>query len=339
MACLKGMQADMLSNNKFNIIISVVAAIVIWGYVVLAVNPSTTKTLSNIPIEISGIDDLTNRGLVIASMDTETVTVVAEGTRSDIYEITPMEILAKIDVTGYPQGRNEISLTTTAPDKINIEDTRPEKLSVTIEKLYKDTKPVEVSYKGTMPSGMEPGNVEVLPKNIEIGGTKDAVERVNSVRVDVQVKDDGEAEEHAEVYPVAYDSLGKQVLGISFSQETVAVNFKLMYLKEVDLSVKTKGTPDTGLKVASVDAPNTIWLKSTDKNALNDLDKFISPEDLDVTGLNEKKEFVLKFNLPSGVYIAKSSSGIKATVDFEKDSFVGAASEDPNVSDGAVTTG
>ena len=71
----------MLSNKRFTIILSLVIAICIWGYVIGETNPVDTRTFRSVPIQLVNEESLQEKGLaVLETSDTEmNITII--GTR------------------------------------------------------------------------------------------------------------------------------------------------------------------------------------------------------------------------------------------------------------------
>ena len=55
----------MLKNNKVNMALALVMAIVLWAYVLASDNQASTNTLRNIPITFANMETLTENNLVV----------------------------------------------------------------------------------------------------------------------------------------------------------------------------------------------------------------------------------------------------------------------------------
>ena len=73
----------MLKNNKLNLLISIVCAIVLWAYITTVVNPETQRTISGIQVDLTNIEALNYRGFTINEGVPYRVDVTVKGARSD----------------------------------------------------------------------------------------------------------------------------------------------------------------------------------------------------------------------------------------------------------------
>ena len=92
----------MKKNKILLLIISFIAASVLWVYVVTVVNPEGTRSISGIPVTFSGEDVLReDQNLIITEGKTMTVTVDFQGRNADLNKLIKQqsEITAVVDVT------------------------------------------------------------------------------------------------------------------------------------------------------------------------------------------------------------------------------------------------
>ena len=92
----------MKKNKIFLLIISLMAASILWIYVVTVVNPEGNRTITGIPVVFSGEDVLReDQSLIITGGRTATVTAEFHGKNADLNKLLQQqdEITAVIDVT------------------------------------------------------------------------------------------------------------------------------------------------------------------------------------------------------------------------------------------------
>ena len=78
----------MKKNKILLLIISFIAASVLWVYVVTVVNPEGTRSISGIPVTFSGEDVLReDQNLIITEGKTMTVTVDFQGRNADLNKL------------------------------------------------------------------------------------------------------------------------------------------------------------------------------------------------------------------------------------------------------------
>ena len=92
----------MKKNKIFLLIISLMAASILWIYVVTVVNPEGNRTITGIPVVLSGEDVLReDQSLIITGGRTATVTAEFHGKNADLNKLLQQqdEITAVVDVT------------------------------------------------------------------------------------------------------------------------------------------------------------------------------------------------------------------------------------------------
>ncbi|MDO5491430.1 MAG: CdaR family protein [Bacillota bacterium] len=126
----------MLRNRKFQLIASLLIAVVLWLYVVGNVNPTIVASVRGIEVEMTGEDELADLGMS-ANLDApETVDIVIRGSRSDVNEAKKSDIRATVDVSDCNYGKNEGEIRISFPEEISgvtIDQMAPEKVAFTVE--------------------------------------------------------------------------------------------------------------------------------------------------------------------------------------------------------------
>lgn len=303
----------MFQNNKVNLVISIVAAIIIWAYVVIAVNPIKDTTIKNIPVKLTSIDTLEDRGLTVTSDRDYTVDVTVKGARSEITQITEDDIEATADLFGYPEGDHDIKVVVTVPDNVSREDIKPASIEVSIDEYVSVSKPVKVEFDGDFGNNAEPGSVSVLPEELEVAGAKSIVEKVSYIKAAVNSEDVKDDEQTIEVEPEPVDEDGVTVDGLKLSQETISVNCTLSYVKTVPLEVPIRGKVDSAYEVTNETVPDRVAIKGT-KTRLNNIKK-VKAKTINISDITETTEIPLEISLPKEVELAEASSDLNYVIE------------------------
>lgn len=141
----------MKKSNLITMIISLLAAILLWVYVVTIVNPEGDTTITGIPVSFSGEEVLReDQGLVITEGKDVTVTAHFSGKNSDLKKLeqNQEEIVAVVDVSKVRSAKEyTIAYDLTLPNSVQqsavtIYDRKPSTVSFTVQRLV--SKPVEV---------------------------------------------------------------------------------------------------------------------------------------------------------------------------------------------------
>jgi len=303
----------MFRSNKLNLIMAIVAAIAIWVYVVTAVNPTTEKTIRNIPVKLVHVEALTANGLTVSPLQAFTVDVELKGSRSDLSNIDESEITATADMTGFPVGENTVDVLVSVPEDMEVVAIHPDKIAVIVEELVSVTMPITLTYSDKFKEDVEPGFITVSPQEISVSGTKEMVDDIATVNARIENDSLSYDDETVTANIEAYAKSGDIVYGVMFSQDEVDVTARLCHTKEVPLKINVIGEPKGGRAVTSMDIPKTVTVRGSE-DALKDINE-ITGRDIDISGIKETTIFTPDLNLSDDVEIADASSGMTVTVE------------------------
>ena len=72
------MNSNFLKNNLSLKIISVIVAIILWLYAVSELNPETTKTITDVPVEVINMDALNEKNLTLVDDPVSSISITSE---------------------------------------------------------------------------------------------------------------------------------------------------------------------------------------------------------------------------------------------------------------------
>lgn len=128
-------------NKLTAIILSILASLSLWLYVVTVENPVGSATIYDIPVTFSGADVMQDdSGLIITSGGDATVTLAITGKRSVIQQVTSDNMVVTVDVSRIKTvGDYEMVYTVTFPDvvaneDISVTERTPSHVNFTVEK-------------------------------------------------------------------------------------------------------------------------------------------------------------------------------------------------------------
>ena len=148
------MSSRFLTSNLSLKIISVIAAIILWLYAVSELNPETTKTINDIPVEIINMDALNEKNLTLAEDPASSISIRIRGLVNDIRKVNTSNIKAILDL-------GEIDWTGTNTVPLNVEGLLPREVKldkipeipVTINRITSKLVPVVVELTGKSEDG------------------------------------------------------------------------------------------------------------------------------------------------------------------------------------------
>lgn len=302
----------MLRNNTVLRILSLLIAIFMWFYVMGEVNPTITKTISNIPVTLLNEDTLEQRGLAVQDNSGFTVSIVVKGKRAELNSMSKGDIKATADLFGYKQGENYVPVQVQVPDNITLKEVKTPKIQVTLEELVSVYKAISVRFTGNSEAGTEPGKVSVYPQETEIKGAKSMVESVRSVRVEIDAEELSDQMKTFSVSPVAVDAHGNEVGNVSLSASSVEVRAIKYHTKTVPLKVRVTGSVPKEYEVTDISIPEEITIRGT-KDALERITS-ISAENVDIRDVTASTTIPVVPDLPQGVEVAEQSKNIGVAI-------------------------
>lgn len=278
-----------LMNNFSWKLLSLGIAVVFWFVIANSQDPVESKTFKNIPVKILNEELVLEKEKVLEVLSGDTVSVVVEGRRSVLEQLTERDIEATADLS-------EVSFM----DTVLVRAAVPEYTDVTVlnngenvmKLLFDDYVTRRFSFKvntiGEPMAGYYVGDALPSPNIIQISGAKTVLDKVKEVALQVDVS--GRSVDFTTTaVPIVYDMNGDEIsaskLSVQAEAEAVTVNVPILSSKEMHIRVTTVGEPPEGFEILSTNVafqPETILVAGT-KEDLDRLGYFLEVE-IDVTG-------------------------------------------------------
>lgn len=297
----------MLENKNIRIIISVVVAICLWGYVIGETNPTAEKTLRDIPVKLINHDVLTESGLAVLSTSVEYVTVTISGNRADVNNVTPNDILAVVDLSEAGMGENQLKIDVRVPERVEIEDKSANKTTVVVEKSKSVLMGIQPKYEGAFAEDAEPITIDMSSKTVRVSGAESQVDKVQFVKA--VVAGDTKISHKLKTVTgvlVAEDRHHQPVKNVNLSLSSVNISVQLAKTKTVTLDVPIIDNSRSDVeKVLS--RPKTVVIKGK----AGDVERIetITTEPVDLTDIISDTTLNLIPILPDGIQLSAKSEG------------------------------
>jgi YbbR domain-containing protein len=305
----------MFRSRKFNLIISFIAAIVIWGFVVTYVNPTAKATVGGVVVEMVDLDALAASGLAVSTAQTHTVDVVVQGSRAQLAEIDAKDLKATIDMKGFAMGPNTVRVSVTVPNGVDVVEIRPERIEITVEERVAVMRPIRVEYAGDFAAGTEPGFIALAPQEVEVSGTREQVESVDYIRALIDVEALGKERLTITADAIPINKAGNPINDLSLSQKMIDITVQLCSVKEVPFKIKVTGEPTEGHAMTKSNIPKTVFIRGAAAK-VQDIAE-VTGKDISIEGLSESTVFVPELNLPQGVELANKSQDMKVAIQID----------------------
>lgn len=293
----------MLNNNKIKFALSLIIAIIIWGYVMIETNPIETRTIKDVAITYLNEDNLEQDGLALLFKGSDSLSVTIEGNRSDVNAIDKKDIVATVDLSDAVEGENNLRVTVHVPDSVDFVSSSPSKVTITTEVIDSREIAIYPYYLGMYDDENEPVTVEMSKTTVTVTGARSMIESVDHVNALVP---EGVVTQElktikCELVPV--DANGEEVRHIELEFDTINVMTEIAKTKTVSLEIpiidNSGFTKDTS-------GPKTIVIKGMGSDV--DKIKSITCQSIDLTDVKENTVMEVVPILPDGISVSEQSS-------------------------------
>lgn len=314
-----------IANNTGLKVVSVVFALMLWLIVVNIDNPTTKREFTNVQVELTNEDAITDKEKVCSVIDdSNIITVTVRGPRNVVESLSASDFKATADLrelTDFEFVPIEIQ-PLRYKDKLTSVESRTKNVKVNIEELSVKQFAIRASVVGTPSEGYAVGK-KILSQNIvKINGPSSIMSTINRVVAEVNVSDMS-SDISTPVSLTIYDGNDKAIdtSRLKLSVDSVNVNVEMLKTKEVPIRAGTVGTPAEGYRVLGdvVCAPETVVVAAREK-VLNKISEIRIPDvAMDVTDLSQSFEKIIDITeyLPEDVTLV-SEPEFLATVNIEK---------------------
>ena len=291
--------------------LSLLAAIALWVYVITVVGPEHEETFQDIPVVFQGASALEEKGLMLLTEDTPTVTLVLSGNRSDLNKLSTSNITVTVDLSKiYDPGKNAFNYDISYPgdvanNAITVQSRTPTGITLeVVRRAHKDV-PIEVVFSGSLSENYMKEKPELEMETLRITGPEDVVEKIASARIPLELVEDTKTSITGEFSYTLCDKDGnpvdaKRIEVTSEGAETITVTVPIKRVKEIPLTVKVieGGGATAGNSTIEID-PVSIHI-SGDEELLANLEE-LEIGTVDLSNMLEDQELTFPIELPEGI--------------------------------------
>lgn len=189
----------MFRNNKINMILALIISVVLWGYVIVEVNPNTTNIIKNVPIQFVNEDRLIDDGYEMVSCDYETVALSYAGRRTNTAKVGINDFRVTVDLKGMTDGINDATIKVSGPDGINIDTSSLQKVVVTVKKLEEKNVKLKLDL---VDDDKEIKKTLDAPKEITITGKSSVISEIDEIKCETIDISSVSADTYFELEPI-----------------------------------------------------------------------------------------------------------------------------------------
>ncbi|MCD8049028.1 MAG: hypothetical protein LUG52_05400 [Clostridia bacterium] len=303
-----------INRNLITMLICVIAAVGLWGYVAFVENPDMTKWVNNVPITISGEDTLNEKGFSIQSMSHTTIDVKVKAKRSQMQYLSADTITVTADVSRINRtGSAVVNVTVSLPSSTNasVAERKRSEVTFTIENLIDREFDITVNISAEPADGYSIHRYELdVPRTVTATAAESVISSIAEV---LTTPIDLSSATANVVYPVtltAYDANDNEVSDVTFDVSTVNVTFELYKTATVpvELSFSTKN-PLLDVSYSPTEVEITGPVSTIDAT------ESILTEDIDALSASDGTTLSAKLSVPSELALTSGQSS-SVTVTF-----------------------
>ena len=300
-----------LKNNTKIKLISLLSALVLWLYVMTVEDPVEIRNFNNIPITITNMSMLEDRGLAIYPKEELLADISIKANLSSLRTINRDNIYIYGRLDDPKEGKNAIYLQANLPERVNKYDIKPSVITVDLEKVVDEKRSIEVSTKGK--SNINIDNIEISKKTANVTGPRSVVNKVTSIKATVDV-DKKEKDFSTKVKLVPVDKSGNEVEDVKLEDDFVVATVKFLQQKVVPVKLKLEGSSEGEKIIKNYKlSPNEITIEG--KKEVLDKINSISTKPVKIEDLKDVNSVDIGLDIPNGIKVNDNISSVKIDVD------------------------
>ncbi|MBR0206637.1 MAG: hypothetical protein IJQ45_07870 [Clostridia bacterium] len=291
-------------------IVAFIFAILLWAYVLVALNPVRSKSINDVPITLEGYTDLLSRNLILVNSDFGLADVEVNATITNHAELDNSRVNCRASLsTISAAGTYRLPLSVTVQSNLGtVASVNPRTVTVEVDNLVVKTVPVKLQTVGALPEGYEivgesmantltiEGAARYIEPTVRAVATVDLTGRTSSVEESVDV--------------TFFDKDDNEVTVVTRSKNTpnVTVRLTLSAFKRVSVQQAVSLADDTYLSLTSEVWPASVVIYGN-SDILATIDT-VSTQSLVLPAETGVISQELSLYLPEGVTLKRGQSNI-----------------------------
>lgn len=308
-----------LINKDLTIrILSVMLALLMWLYVITEQNPEITKDIT-VPIRLINTVFLEKNNMVLFDdSNNYKLNLKIKGKKNALDKVNETTVDAYADLEGHNlKGENFLKINIGGiPEGVDIISKSAESLKVMLESKVSIQKSVHLNIMGNPSHGMAAMTSSIAPNEVVITGAESQVNKIKSVRVDVDIASVNT--EVRRILPVrVLDDSDKDIQNITIEPGNVEVAIPIENTKRVSLEIDLSGQPAAEYLVNNISIQPEEILITGKQQALEGINS-IKTEKIDITEGTADISREVKLEIPPGIEIVNANEKVNIFINIEK---------------------
>lgn len=306
----------LIYNDKYLIVLSVIAALVIWVATSINLSPETTKSVT-VPVTVDFSGTLAEQlGIQYFDSTDITVDVTVSCQRYLARDITADDIEATLrtdTVTSAGYQSVQILVSARSNDEFTIDSYYPTSVAGLYDVYQEQSFPIDLKYSNTdfCADGYVAGATTLSSDEVLVGGPKTYVSQISKVEATVSLDNNLSESQLVDLAPVALDSNGKKLDYITF-ENSVTANIPILKVENLSPQVNFVNAPVNVQNIVDIDysvSQVQAGVLESGENAVLDIG------DIDFTKISAgSNQFTFNLSQLSGVVVLDGTTEITVTV-------------------------
>lgn len=299
-----------LKNNTKIKLISLLSALVLWLYVMTVEDPVETRTFSDIPVTITNMSVLEERGLTIYPKEELLADISIRANLSSLRPINRDNIYIYGRLDDPKEGKNVVYLQANLPERVNKYDIKPNVITLDLEKVVNEKRSISVDVEGEPKINID--NIETNKKTVDVSGPRTLVNKVTSIKATLDASDKYK-DFSTKLKLVPVDANGDEVKGVKLDDNFVVATVKFLQEKVVPVKLvfDDSVSNQSNLENYSIN-PKDITIEGK-KEALDNING-INTKPINANDLKNNNSIDVALDIPKDVKIKNNISSIKLNI-------------------------
>lgn len=299
-----------LKNNTKIKLISLLSALVLWLYVMTVEDPVETRTFSDIPVTITNMSVLEERGLTIYPKEELLADISIRANLSSLRPINRDNIYIYGRLDDPKEGKNVVYLQANLPERVNKYDIKPNVITLDLEKVVNEKRSISVDVEGEPKINID--NIETNKKTVDVSGPRTLVNKVTSIKATLDASDKYK-DFSTKLKLVPVDANGDAVKGVKLDDNFVVATVKFLQEKVVPVKLvfDDSVSNQSNLENYSIN-PKDITIEGK-KEALDNING-INTKPITANDLKSNNSIDVALDIPKDIKIKNNISSIKLNI-------------------------
>lgn len=299
-----------LKNNTKIKLISLLSALVLWLYVMTVEDPVETRTFSDIPVTITNMSVLEERGLTIYPKEELLADISIRANLSSLRPINRDNIYIYGRLDDPKEGKNVVYLQANLPERVNKYDIKPNVITLDLEKVVNEKRSISVDVEGEPKTNID--NIETNKKTVDVSGPRTLVNKVTSIKATLDASDKYK-DFSTKLKLVPVDANGDEVKGVKLDDNFVVATVKFLQEKVVPVKLvfDDSVSNQSNLENYSIN-PKDITIEGK-KEAIDNING-INTKPITASDLKSNNSIDVALDIPKDVKIKNNISSIKLNI-------------------------